>query len=78
MNFLVRAADRISSRSIAEQAACFVKPISAVIRWIGSGGQLFDFFYQSEYFDPSSAVPCDFENTSNTLPPPQLLESGSS
>src|SRR5579862_6327609 len=35
-------------------------------------------FYQSEYFVPSSAVPIDRENTSNTSCPPQLEESGSS
>ncbi len=34
--------------------------------------------YQSEYFVPSSAIACDFEYTSNTLPPPQLDESKSS
>lgn len=34
--------------------------------------------YQSEYFVPSSAVPVDFEYTSKTFLPPQLVESGSS
>src|SRR5712664_3192543 len=34
--------------------------------------------YQSEYFVPSSAVAVDFEYTSNTFFPPQLVESGSS
>src|SRR5579885_792212 len=35
-------------------------------------------FYQSEYLVPSSAIPVDFEYTSKTLFPPQLVESGSS
>src|ERR1700721_4873673 len=34
--------------------------------------------HQSEYFVPSCATPCDFEYTSNTFFPPQLVESGSS
>jgi len=34
--------------------------------------------YHSAYFVPSSAVPCDFECTSYTFPPPQDVESGSS
>src|SRR5947208_16832684 len=34
--------------------------------------------YQSEYLVPSRAVPVDFEYTSNTFLPPQLVESGSS
>src|SRR5450755_1566916 len=34
--------------------------------------------YQSEYFVPSLAVPCDFEYTSKIFLPPQLVESGSS
>src|SRR6266576_397285 len=34
--------------------------------------------YQSEYLVPSSAVPVDFEYTSNTFLPPQLVESASS
>ena len=34
--------------------------------------------YQSEYLVPSSAVAVDFEYTSNTFLPPQLVESGSS
>src|SRR5208282_5998496 len=34
--------------------------------------------YQSLYFVPSSAVPDDFEYTSKTFFPPQLVESGSS
>src|SRR5690242_5950214 len=34
--------------------------------------------YQSEYLVPSRAVPDDFEYTSNTFLPPQLVESGSS
>ena len=34
--------------------------------------------YQSEYFVPSKADAVDFEYTSKTLLPPQLVESGSS
>src|ERR1700680_4681400 len=34
--------------------------------------------HQSEYFVPSCAIPCDFEYTSKTFFPPQLVESGSS
>src|SRR5580700_5020747 len=34
--------------------------------------------YQSLYFVPSSAVPVDFEYTSNTFFPPQVVESQSS
>src|SRR5580704_6557547 len=34
--------------------------------------------YQSAYFVPSNAIPVDFEYTSNTFFPPQLVESGSS
>src|SRR5262249_52432337 len=34
--------------------------------------------HHSEYFVPSLADPCDFECTSNTFFPPQLVESGSS
>ena len=42
------------------------------------GGNCLPACYQSAYFEPSSAVPCDLEKTSNTLSPPQLVESGSS
>src|SRR5215472_15746313 len=41
---------------------------------IGNVGKV----HHSAYFVPSNAVPCDFEWTSKTLPPPQLCESGSS